>query len=108
MIGFLLVALLQAAAGSPAPAPATAAEEMSAGPGAVEGAAGEAAAPAADPAPAVETAPAAEPAPDAPVQYRRERRCREVEVTGRRMPQRVCSNVMVPVTEPAAEAAPAQ
>ncbi|HRO04168.1 MAG TPA: hypothetical protein PLS69_11250 [Terricaulis sp.] len=49
-------------------------------------------------APAAESAPAAEAAP-AERQYRRERVCREVEITGRRMPQRVCQNVMVPVED---------
>lgn len=96
MLQVLMFALLQAVAGDPGPAPAPAPTEQS----------GSAEAPAAE-APATEAPAAEEPQAAAPVaerQYRRERRCREVEVTGRRMPQRVCSNVMVPVDEPAASA----
>jgi len=52
-------------------------------------------------APATEAVQAAVPAEP---QYRRERRCQEVEVTGRRMPQRVCQNVMV-LVEPGETAA---
>lgn len=98
MIEFLVVALLQAVAGSPAaPAAEPAAQEQAAGAG-----------PAAPAPVSEEAAPAAEEPAAAPTQYRRERRCREIEVTGRRMPQRVCTNVMVPVEEPAAAAAEGQ
>lgn len=95
MLDMLMVALLQAVAGDPAAAasPAAAALEHA------EHAPTEAPEAAADAAPAeapqaADTQTAAAPAER---QYRRERRCQEVEVTGRRMPQRVCQNVMVPV-----------
>ncbi|HRP09963.1 MAG TPA: hypothetical protein PLK37_02910 [Terricaulis sp.] len=86
MIELLILTLFQAIAGDPAPAAAPTAHEH----GVTESAA--AAAPAAESAPAAEAAPAER-------QYRRERVCREVEITGRRMPQRVCQNVMVPVED---------
>ena len=81
MLSFVVIALLQAVAGDPA-APAEAAD-----PAAQEQivAANEAS-----------TEPA-EPSAEQPRQMRRERRCTEVAVTGRRMPQRVFQNVMVPV-----------
>lgn len=103
MIDILIIALLQAVAGEPAAGPQAPQTE-----GPAVSAPADTAAPV--DAPAAETAPAAEAAPtteaaaaEAPREYRRERRCREVEVTGRRMPQRVCTNVMVPV-EPTAAA----
>jgi len=91
LINILVFALLQAVAGDPAPAAPHATHEQTA----PASSGGEAPA-------AGEVAPATEQSADAAPaerQYRRERRCREVEVTGRRMPQRVCQNVMVPVEE---------
>jgi hypothetical protein len=93
VIDILIIALLQAVAGGPAAAqaPQTDGPAVSAPADTTTPAPADAAAPA-------EATPTAEAAPaDAPREYRRERRCREVEVTGRRMPQRVCTNVMVPV-----------
>lgn len=97
MIDFLIIALLQAVAGEPAAAPQAPQTDGPAVAAPADTAPADAVAPA-------EATPTAEAAPaEAPREYRRERRCREVEVTGRRMPQRVCTNVMVPV-EPATAA----
>lgn len=86
MVEFLVLALFQAILGEPAPVPAPATP------------------------PNVETAQpeqapeqAAAPAPVQERRMRRERVCEEVEVTGRRMPQRVCRTVLVP-DEPEAPA----
>lgn len=101
MIDILIIALLQAVAGEPAAAPQAPQTDGPAIAAPAETAPVDAPAPAdasTDATPVAEAAPA-----DAPREYRRERRCREVEVTGRRMPQRVCTNVMVPV-EPATAA----
>lgn len=96
MIDLLFVGLLSFIAGDPAlseqpAAPEASVQEPSGAASPAEGAAN-------TDAPA---APAEQQAsgPAQPTQYRRERRCREVEVTGRRMPQRVCQNVMAPVEE---------
>ena len=79
MLSFFFIALLQTAAGEPA-APATAVPVAQESVLAAQDA-------------------AAQPGVDQPRQMRRERRCTEVEVTGRRLPQRVCHNVMVPVED---------
>jgi len=86
MIELIFIGLLQAVAGDPAPAqqPATAPPAEQAAPAE---------------APAEAQAPA-QPAPTQP-QMREERVCQSIEITGRRMPQRVCRNVMVPVETPA-------
>lgn len=84
MIDLVVVGLLSMIAGDPVvaeqPAEPSTQEQIEA-------------APVAEATPSVETA--AEP------RLRRERRCEEVEVTGRRMPRRVCQNVWVPADEPA-------
>lgn len=95
MLDLLMLALLQAVAGDPAAAAeptAAAHEHADHAPAEAPEAAAEAL-PAEAPQ-AAETQAAAAPAER---QYRRERRCQEIEVSGRRIPQRVCQNVMVPV-----------
>jgi hypothetical protein len=94
MIELLVAALFQAVVGAPAPGPEQRPTEAPATTSEVPGVA---APPAASPEEAV---------PPTVTQYRRERRCESVEVTGRRMPQRVCRNVMVPVEQPAPAANP--
>lgn len=89
MLEFLVISLLQSIAGAPDSPPAPAAAE----PAGVTAPADTAAPETAPEAPA----PAAEPAAPAPVQMRRERVCHEMEISGRRIPQRVCRTVMVPV-----------
>jgi len=86
MIELLIVALLQAVAGEPIQAEAARpAIEQQAKPQ-------NEAQPEASETPAA-TEPAAPPAP----QMRSERVCERMEITGRRLPQRVCRTVMVPV-----------
>lgn len=101
MIEFFVVSLLQAAAGMPDAPPAPAATEPAGVSAPAE--AGAPTEPAAEPAPAAEAAPA-------PVQMRRERVCHEMEISGRRIPQRVCRTVMVPVEpeQPAQATTPEQ
>lgn len=96
MIDLIFIGLLQAVAGDPAPAQQPAATP-----------AAEQAAPAETPAQA-DQAPAAPTAAPTQPQMREERVCQSIEITGRRMPQRVCRNVMVPVETPAPAPAPQQ
>lgn len=94
MLTFLVIAFLAGFAGDPAVGESAPPVEVSA-PEAAE-------APAAAPAPAANEAAAENAAPAAP-QYRTERRCENIEITGRRMPQRVCRNVQVLVEADEAE-----
>lgn len=100
MIDLIVVALLQAVAGPPAPA--------SPEPGAVaEQPAGETTEQPAEAPVATTPAPTAADAP-AETQYREERVCVRLDVaTGERMPRRRCSTVRVPITEGEAQT-PAQ
>ena len=88
MFDLLMIALLQAVAGEPSAA--TQPAEQSA------------AAPATTPAPE-QAAASDQPQP----RMRRQRVCQEIEVTGNRIPQRVCQYVMVE-EEPAQQAPPPQ
>jgi len=96
MLELIVVALFQAAAGEPNAAPPAPAADAPVSSGAAESAP---AASEASPAPTDEAAPAA-PTADAPMV--RQRVCEYIEVTGRRMPQRVCRNIMVPADQVAA------
>lgn len=82
MLELLIVGILQAVAGMPESPPPPAAAET----GSISAAESHAPALAAE-----------EAAPPAPVQMRRERVCTEIAISGRRLPQRVCRTVMVPV-----------
>lgn len=89
MIDLIMVALLQAVAGAPAPAAPDAAAP------AVEQAAGETEQPSA---PTAEPTPAPTAAAPAETQYREERVCERLQVaTGERMPRRRCRTVRVPI-----------
>lgn len=100
MLEFLFVSLLQAVAGAPAhpaPLPPSTQEQTASGPAD--------AAPSTD-APSEQLGGAQQQQqPAAQPQTRRERRCVEVEVSGRRLPRRECRMVEVPVEpdQPAAQ-----